>query len=151
MGRMRFRYLGDPVLTTPCQIVPLDDPELGTEIRFAIEALEDFHALGVAAPQIGSSKAFFVWDMHDRTGIHVAINPALYISSFDLETDYEACLSIEDPYLVPRYAAVILESQDLKGTTSRIRADGLQARLFQHECDHLAGKLIVDRASETTG
>lgn len=127
-------------------------PEFNEEIRELIEVmyrgLEEFRGLGLAAPQIGVSKRVFVYDVGE--GKHAIINPRIVKSSGE-EAAVEGCLSI--PGLqgeVPRALRVTVVGLDENGAKVKIKAEGLLARVFQHEIDHLDGMMFVDRAYPET-
>ena len=135
---------GDEVLRRRAE----DVLEVNEEIRALIErmyaTMEESRGLGLAAPQIGVSKRVFVYDVGE--GKHAVINPRIVKRSGE-EYSVEGCLSI--PGLqgeVPRALRVTLTGLDESGRKIRIRAEGLLARVFQHEIDHLEGTLFIDRA-----
>jgi peptide deformylase len=100
--------------------------------------------LGLAAPQIGVSKRVFVYDVGE--GQHAVVNPRIVKRSGE-EVSIEGCLSI--PGLqgeVPRALRVTITGLDENGEKVKIKAEGLLARVFQHEIDHLDGMMFVDRA-----
>lgn len=139
---------GDEVLRRRAE----DVLEVNEEIRALIErmyaTMEESRGLGLAAPQIGVSKRVFVYDVGE--GKHAVINPRIVKRSGE-EYSVEGCLSI--PGLqgeVPRALRVTLTGLDESGRKIRIRAEGLLARVFQHEIDHLDGKMFVDRADPAT-
>ena len=122
------------------------------EIRELIERMYDMMAenrgLGLAAPQIGISKRIFVYDVGE--GRHALVNPRLVKGSGE-HVGIEGCLSI--PGLqgeVPRYERVTAAGLDEDGNKIKIKAEGLLARVFQHEIDHLDGTLFIDRADPET-
>ncbi|MCE5314384.1 MAG: peptide deformylase [Armatimonadota bacterium] len=126
--------------------------EFNDEIRDLIEkmceALVVYHGYGVAGPQVGVSKRIFVYDVGD--GQHALINPVL-ISSKGEEWGFEGCLSV--PGLqgeVPRALHVVVRGVDENGEKVKIKADGLLARVFQHEMDHLDGTIFIDKADPDT-
>jgi len=140
---MSIRTLGDPVLREPAKPVDVFDDALR---RLAADMTETMHAapgVGLAANQVGRSLACFVYDDHDQHSGFVA-NPKL--SELEGEdTMDEGCLSIPGPYHpTTRALRVVLHGLDLDGRMIDIRAEDLLARIFQHETDHLSGKLYVD-------
>ena len=143
MAVMSIRTLGDPVLREPAKPVDVFDDALR---RLAADMTETMHAapgVGLAANQVGRSLACFVYDDHDQHSGFVA-NPKL--SELEGEdTMDEGCLSIPGPYHpTTRALRVVLHGLDLDGRMIDIRAEDLLARIFQHETDHLSGKLYVD-------
>ena len=147
MSVLPIRTLGDPVLRQRAKPVERFDDALR---RTADDMFETMHAapgVGLAANQVGLQLACFVYDDHDGHAGFVA-NPAL--SELEgLDMIDEGCLSIPGPYHpTDRAVKVRLHGQDLGGAGIDLRADGLLARIFQHETDHLGGKLYVDRLDE---
>lgn len=141
------RY-GDPVLRTRAEEVR----EINDEIKELIErmyvVMAESHGLGLAAPQIGVSKRVFTYDVGE--GPHALINPKVLRSSGE-EIATEGCLSI--PGLqgdVARASRVTVTGIDENGRKVKIKAEGLLARVFQHEIDHLDGKVFIDRADPAT-
>ena len=117
-----------------------------------------YHAegVGLAAPQIGVSQRLFVVDVPERAEgggepvrhVHALVNPVIVSSSTETAKETEGCLSIpgfEEP--VTRPAQVVVEAQSLDGGPVRIEANGMLARVLQHETDHLDGVLFIDRLS----
>ena len=106
--------------------------------------------IGLAAPQIGVLKRVIVYDLsQDGDDLHVLCNPVITSASGECETDEEGCLSLPGIGVpVTRACQVVCEGLDLDGNPVRIEAQGLAARLFQHEIDHLDGRLIIDRATD---
>src|SRR5438094_6019290 len=100
--------------------------------------------LGLAAPQVGVQRRLFVYDLQDETGPHVIVNPT--ISEGRGEWVYEeGCLSVPGlAWEITRPKEVHLTGYDLDGNEVSIEADEITARLFQHELDHLDGRLLLD-------
>lgn len=111
----------------------------------------DAPGIGLAAPQIGVLKRVIVIsaDLEDEDqGVVALCNPQIVDRSEDLELDDEGCLSLPGISVpVERSSAVVCEALTLSGSPLRIEATGMQARLLQHEIDHLDGILILDRAT----
>lgn len=126
--------------------------EFNDEIRELIprmyQAMVEYNGVGLAGPQIGISKRIFVYDVGE--GQHAMINPE-FVNKRGEEWGYEGCLSI--PGLqgeVPRAARVTVTGINENGERVKIVAEGLLARVFQHEIDHLDGALFIDRADPET-
>jgi peptide deformylase len=144
---LAIRTLGDPVLRTPTAPVTEFDRALR---RLADDMTETMYAapgVGLAANQVGRSLACFVYD--DREGHQGFVaNPVLSEHEGE-ETIDEGCLSIPGPYHpTPRALRVRLRGADLDGRPIDVVAEGLLARIFQHETDHLGGRLYIDRLDE---
>jgi peptide deformylase len=142
-----IRTLGDPVLRERAVPVGTFDDALR---RLADDMVETMHAapgVGLAANQVGVRLACFVYDDRDGHAGFVA-NPELSDHE-DEETIDEGCLSVPGPYHpTSRALKARLRGFDLEGKPLDIRADGLLARIFQHETDHLNGKLYLDRLDD---
>ncbi|MCD6254903.1 MAG: peptide deformylase [Deltaproteobacteria bacterium] len=136
-----------PTLRQKAEIVK----DVGKEIRKLAENMAEtmYNApgVGLAAPQIGQSLQLIVIDPTGQKaqGLMVLINPKIVAAEGEVEEE-EGCLSIPDFYFkIKRYSKVRVKGYDpLKEKTIEIEADGLLARIFQHEIDHLEGTLIID-------
>jgi len=136
-----------PTLKQKAEIVK----DVGKEIRKLAENMAEtmYNApgVGLAAPQIGQSLQLIVIDPTGQKAqeLMVLINPKIVAAEGEVEEE-EGCLSIPDFYFkIKRYAKVRVKGYDpLKEKTIEIEADGLLARIFQHEIDHLEGTLIID-------
>lgn len=123
----------------------------GALVRLADEMIDTMYSapgLGLAAPQIGVQKRFFVYDLDDDSGPHVIVNPV--IEEFDGEWAFEeGCLSVPGlSWEIVRPKKVLMSGVDLDGNDLSLEADELLARLYQHELDHLDGVLLIDRLDE---
>ena len=147
MTVLPIRTLGDPVLRERTAPVESFDDALH---RLADDMVETMHAapgVGLAANQVGVRLACFVYDDRDGHAGFVA-NPELSDLEEE-ETIDEGCLSVPGPYHpTSRALKVRLRGLDLEGEPLDIHAEGLLARIFQHETDHLNGKLYLDRLDE---
>lgn len=98
--------------------------------------------IGLAAPQIGVNMRLVVVD--GRNGLVKLINPRI-VGKKNYETAEEGCLSLPNVYIkIKRAKKVSLEFKDCEGNINKLEADGLLARIIQHEIDHLDGRLIID-------
>jgi peptide deformylase len=150
MEAKQIRLYGDPVLRERSEPVAEIDEEalkLVAELRATVEEAE---GLGLAAPQIGISKRVIVVVEPVGEGKrkhHVIINPEI-VSACGEEVNEEGCLSIPGIYAnVKRPQSVALKGMDPSGKEISIEAQGLMARAFAHEIDHLEGILFTDRIS----
>ena len=110
---------------------------------------EERRAWRLAAPQIGVSRRVLVYGMRDDDEVHVLVNPELVERSEETEVENEGCLSLLGGELsipVERHVRVRVSATDAAGEPVDYEAEGLEARVIQHEIDHLDGVLIVDRA-----
>lgn len=147
--------MGHPVLRTPAAPVPLPtlaEPATQQWIDDLIETMHDADGVGIAAPQVGVPWQLFVYEATDDedpgAGIPLAVlvNPALEPLAGEPLFDWEGCLSIPDLRgLVPRFPAVRLRGFDRHGQPVDRVVEGFEARIVQHEFDHLNGVLFVDR------
>ena len=143
MATFPIRTFGDPVLKQPASPVTEVDGALARLVEGMIQTMYDAPGVGLAAPQVGVQKRLFVYDVGE--GPHVVINPVL--SDFRGEWTYhEGCLSVPELWWdIQRAKQVRLNGTDLDGNELNIEADELQARVFQHEVDHLDGVLLLQR------
>jgi peptide deformylase len=142
-----IRTLGDPVLKTPSHPLTTFDPKLRKLFDDMVETMYAAPGVGLAAPQVGLSQRLFVYN-DGITGPRFIANPELSEGEGEFETD-EGCLSLPGPYaIVKRYATITCRGQDLDGTWYTTRAGDLLARIFQHETDHLDGRLFIDRLDD---
>ena len=143
MSVQPIRFFGDPVLTTPANIVTTFDKELRTLVSDLVETMHDAPGAGLAAPQIGVSLQVFVWDIEESDG-HL-INPTLDLSS-DLQDGEEGCLSFPGlTYETSRAFKAVAKGFNMHGEPVTIEGTELLARVLQHETDHLNGIVFIDR------
>lgn len=145
-------HLGFPTLRQTAQPVEparIAEPEFQQLLDDMIETMHDAEGVGLAAPQVGLRDQLFVhlyFGEGDEAEERVLINPAIEPEKGNLVEDWEGCLSIPDLRgLVPRHAAVWVHGLDRHGQAVRYRAEGLNARILQHEFDHLNGIVYLDR------
>ena len=143
-----IRTYGDPVLNQ--KAAPITDID-GAVRRLAddmLAPLREVEGLGLAAPQVGVLKRLFIYDLHDDRGPQTIVNPV--ISEARGEWTYEeGCLSVPGLYFpIVRPKEIHLTGWDLDGCEVSIEADELLARLFQHELDHLEGRLLLELLDE---
>jgi len=139
-----IRTFGDPVLTSRATPVKDFDESLERLAEDMVKIMREHDGVGLAANQIGRLKRIFVAAYEDEE--YAIVNPVIEIRSETTEKDIEGCLSIPGTRVeVERPLAVTLTGQDPSGAPVRVEAEGLLARIFQHEVDHLDGVLILDR------
>ncbi|HEX2274267.1 MAG TPA: peptide deformylase [Acidimicrobiales bacterium] len=143
MAPFEIRVFGDPVLRTPAQDVQAIDDGLRQLADDMLVTMYEAPGVGLAAPQVGIQKRFFVYDIGE--GPHAVVNPRL--SGHRGEWTYEeGCLSVPGlSWPIVRASQVQLDGLDLDGRPISIDAQDLLARVFQHECDHLDGVLLLER------
>lgn len=143
--------LGHPALRTPARPVPpglITDPDFQVLIDDMVETMHEARGVGLAAPQIGEEIQLFVYQAAGPPEIplHVVINPLITPQARELVYDWEGCLSIPDLRgLVPRHSAVRVQGLDREGRPLDYTAQGFEARIVQHEYDHLNGVVFLDR------
>ena len=146
MAPHQIRLIGDPVLRRPATEVTDVDGALVRLTDDMFTTMYEALGIGLAAPQGGGQKRFFVYDHGDGAG--VILNPRI-IGSDGEWTFEEGCLSIPDlTWEITRPKQIHLVGVDLDGNEVSIEADEIEARLFQHEIDHLDGILLVDHLDE---
>ncbi len=160
MSILKVARLGHPVLRTKVQ--PLSSSEIrSTRIQKLIddmfETMSEYSGIGLAGPQIHESVRLFVAGVRDADvttpmtddadmPFIAVINPEIVPLGETVETGWEGCLSIPDIRgKVPRPSRIRLRAQDRQGRRFELEAEGLPARVIQHETDHLDGILFFDR------
>ncbi len=149
MAELGIRIMGDPVLRKKAEPLEAVDEDIRRLIKDMFETMYKADGVGLAAPQVGVSQRVIVVDPHEQDvkpfGL---VNPVIVQSADDVERGEEGCLSIPGlKDIVERPAAVVVEALDAEGQPVRIEAEGLLARVLQHEVDHLDGILFIDRVS----
>lgn len=144
MAMREIRVLPDPVLRTPCdEITTIDDRVRGL-VEDLVETVDADGRAGLAANQIGVNLRAFSWNVDDEVGY--VLNPRIVELSEETQDGDEGCLSVPGlwyPTTRAWYARVV--GMDLDGAEIVVEGTGLLARCLQHECDHLDGKLYLDR------
>lgn len=147
MSILPIRTLGDPVLRETARPVERFDAGLRRLVDDMFETMYGAPGVGLAAPQVGISSRFFVYDDGDGHKGFVADAELFDPDGEDLRD--EGCLSIPGPFHpTSRALRISLRGKDLGGRPFEIRAEGLLARIFQHETDHTNGTLYIDRLDE---
>jgi peptide deformylase len=144
----QVRKFGDPVLRTRARAVEHFDDALRSEIRRMGELMNDALGVGLAATQVGVLHRVLVYRVQQQAPVNALINPALEWAGDDAEIMEEGCLSLPAVLIdVERPIHVRVRGFDEHGEEILIEASGLEARVIQHEMDHLEGVLILDRAT----
>ena len=142
------RQFGDPVLKSRALPVTTFDEELRAQVRRMGEIMHDALGIGLAATQIGKLNRVLVYRVEPDSPIVALVNPEIEWRGAELETAEEGCLSLQGVLVdVERPVHVRVRAQDERGEAVTIEASGLEARVIQHELDHLDGILILDRTS----
>ncbi len=141
--------MDDEVLRSQTESVDEFDDALKILVDAMFETLEEAEGVGLAAPQVGISKKIFVVNTRKKGERYALINPEIIETSVELVPYEEGCLSIPGFYRdVMRPARVKVQAQDVSGKFFTLDADGLLARVIQHENDHLNGVLFIDHLEE---
>jgi len=143
-----IRAYGDPVLRTKARPVDRFDAGLRDEIRRMAVLMHDAIGVGLAAPQVGVSHRLLVYRVDPEGPVQVLANPELEWSSKDKDWMEEGCLSLPAVHVeVERPVHIRVTAQDERGEPVLVEASGFEARVIQHEMDHLDGVLILDRTT----
>ena len=146
MSILDIRVLGDPVLRKPTKRVTQVTDELRKLIADMFETMYAAEGIGLAAPQVGRSERLAVVDVEGKK--FTLINPEIVTTNGSPDKAEEGCLSIPDIYGdVERPAEVTIRATDENGIQYEASANELLGRCFQHEIDHLDGKLFIDYLS----
>ncbi len=140
----------DPRLKKVSEPVTAFDAELKSLADHMLEMMRAAKGVGLAAPQVGINKRLFVMNHSGEAGDdRVYANPVLTVIDGEAEAE-EGCLSLPDIHInVFRANKVRLDAQDLEGKPVSVEREGFEARVWQHETDHLLGILLIDRMSFT--
>jgi peptide deformylase len=152
-AQRQIRQFPDPVLKQRAREVELFDEDLVALVDRMEGLMDDAHGAGLAAPQIGLLRRLFVYHAGEERGTVAVVNPEILAASDERTTDGEGCLSlallIDEGHTVPvsRHDSLTLRAADVFGVVTEREVSGHEARVIQHELDHLDGVLILDRTS----
>ena len=142
------RKFGDPVLKTKARPVDRFDDALRSEISRMGELMNDALGVGLAATQVGVLHRVLVYRVQQQAPVAALINPEIEWTGKEQETAEEGCLSLPSVLVdVERPVHVRVRALNEAGDPILVEATGLEARVIQHEIDHLDGVLILDRTS----
>lgn len=145
MGLLDLRVLGDPVLRKETVVVPSVTDDIRRLVDDMFETMYGAKGIGLAAPQVGRLERVAVVDVDGAR--HALVNPEIVAQEGSIKGE-EGCLSIPDIYAdVERFARVKVRALDLNGEPFEIEGTELLGRCFQHEIDHLHGRLFIDKLS----
>ena len=146
MAIRQVREMGDEILTKQCKPVPKMTLRTKILIGDMLETMYEYHGVGLAAPQVGVLKQIVVIDVGE--GPIVLINPEIIETSGE-QTGEEGCLSVPGKWgIVTRPDHVKVRAYDQNMEPVELEGEGLLARAFCHEIDHLAGELYVDKTED---
>ena len=144
----QVRKFGDPVLKTRARPVERFDEALRDEIRRMGELMNDALGVGLAANQVGVLHRVLVYRVQQQSPVAALINPEIEWTGNEEETLEEGCLSLPAVHVdVERPVHIRVRALNERGEPITVEASGLEARVIQHEVDHLDGKLVLDRVS----
>jgi len=144
----QVRKFGDPVLRTAARPVAQFDDALRSEAQRMGELMGDALGVGLAATQVGVLHRVLVYRVQHEAPLAVLVNPEIEWSGRELELLEEGCLSLPGVLVdVERPIHVRVRALDERGNQITVEASGLEARVIQHEVDHLDGVLILDRTT----
>ncbi|PPH51796.1 MULTISPECIES: peptide deformylase [unclassified Rathayibacter] len=147
MTERQIRIFGDPVLKTPSTTIETVDAGVRGLVEDLVDSVRPPGRAGVAAPQIGVNLRAFSYNVDGVIGY--ILNPEIIELSGDPRPVDEGCLSVPNLwYPAIRYPHAKVRGTDLDGNEIVLEGDGLMAQALQHECDHLDGRLYLDRLSK---
>ena len=142
------RKFGDPVLRTRARPIEGFDDALRAEVKRMGELMADALGVGLAATQVGVLHRLLVYRVQQQAPVAALINPQIEWTGKERESMEEGCLSLPRVLVdVERPIHVRVRALDANGDAIVVEASGLEARVIQHEIDHLDGVLILDRTS----
>jgi peptide deformylase len=148
MAAYDIRVIGDPVLRQKAKDVTDIDGALVQVVEDMLETMYEAPGIGLAAPQVGIDKRLFVWDI--GMGPNAMINPEIVEGEGEWVFE-EGCLSVPGlSWEIVRPKTIHIVGRDLDGNEMEYEADELEARMFQHEMDHINGVLLIERLDEDT-
>jgi peptide deformylase len=157
MAVRKVAHLGHPVLrriAEPVSPEAIRSPEIQTLIDDMLETMAEYDGAGLAAPQVHVSRRVVIYGVEhnprypdaEPVPLTILVNPHVTPVGDGQAEDWEGCLSVPDLRgMVPRYTTVRVEGSDRDGHPVRFTATGFHARVVQHECDHLDGRVYLDR------
>ncbi len=141
--------LGERVLRAPSKNIATVNNDIRVLVRQMFQVMYSADGIGLAAPQVGVNKRLIMIDTDPEEAANpawVMINPVIKKVVPDLEAAQEGCLSVPGVFAdVVRPKALVVSFRDINGKPYMLEAQGLLARVIQHELDHLDGVLFVDR------
>jgi len=143
-----IRRLGDPALKSRATEVDRFDESLAGQVSRMAGLMNDALGIGLAAPQLGVSQRLLVYRVGPDAPVVALANPEIEWRSDEADILEEGCLSLPGVQLdIERPIHVRVRARDEQGAVRTVEASGLEARVIQHEMDHLDGVLILDRGS----
>lgn len=148
-GKLRLVQYPDPRLLRRCKPVARFDDALAAIAARMVALMHEHRGVGLAAPQVGLELRMFVCQPPDATEATAYINPVLTLGEEQAQAE-EGCLSLPEVAVQVRRAVTCgIAAFDTAGKRIESSGTGLVARIWQHECDHLDGHLIIERMTES--
>ena len=154
MSILKISRLGHPILLKKCKpVTDIISDKTKKIIHDMTETMLDAKGIGLAAPQVHINKQIIIFripenEMEGKIEITALINPKLTKINDETDDQWEGCLSIPGMLgLVRRFSKIKYEGYDMQGNIIQKEAEGLHARIVQHEYDHLMGTLYINRLS----
>lgn len=144
----QIRQYPDPVLRMRANEVEELDDSVASLVERMTALMQEARGVGLAAPQVGVLRRVLVYQLSDEDPVVALVNPKLVSTSDERESAEEGCLSLGAATVVvpvERAISLTVEGTSPAGEPLTVEAEGLEARVIQHELDHLDGVLIVDR------
>lgn len=161
MSILKVARMGNPVLRKVARdltVAEIHSPEIGRLIQDMVETMHEQNGIGLAAPQVHQSVSLAIIEFEEDNDrypdmgsqkLDVYINPKITVLDPKQQAHWEGCLSIPElKGLVHRPRKIRVDYLDREAKSRSIVAEGFLATVFQHELDHLAGKLFIDRMSD---
>jgi peptide deformylase len=143
----QIRILGDPVLREKAAVVTVFDADLVREAEHMVAIMRDAPGVGLAATQLGTMHRLIVYAVEDNDP-RALVNPQVVQRSPETEVAEEGCLSVPGGRVpIERAVEITVRAQDVGGRQLEFFAADFEARVIQHEVDHLDGVLILDRTT----
>lgn len=144
-----IRQWGDPVLKAHAREVTVFDDRLREELDVMGQLMHSARGVGLAANQVGTLHRVLVYAVDGGEGpVRALVNPEIVWRGGEVEVSAEGCLSLPGVHVdVERSVFLRVEAQDGHGEPITVEASGFEARIIQHEIDHLDGVLILDRTA----
>ncbi len=144
MSRLNIKINPDPILRKKTKKIAEITPEIKRLILDMAKTMKQAQGIGLAAPQVGSNLNLCL--INTEKGPLALINPQITWKSIRKEVEEEGCLSVPGTFgLVKRHKIIYIKALTQDGKSIKFRAEGLFARVIQHEIDHLNGILIIDK------
>ena len=142
------RKFGDPILREKARAVTVFDAALAAELEWMATIMHDGLGIGLAATQVGALRRLLVYRVQMDGPVTALINPEIEWHSREQEISPEGCLSLPRVHVdVERPVHIRVRAQNPAGGWITVEASGLEARVIQHEMDHLDGILILKRTT----